>query len=123
MNTPAVLLLLQSTLAERSWFSQLLHGQHERHIPVWILQRRQVYIQINFITIIAGFRVAVSVNYSTSVFNFTLICTHYYIGFDKPTLAAVSNTVSLKNPNEPLHGHLALTNNIAEMVYVTVIAL
>lgn len=40
------------------------------------------------------------------------------LGFDTPTLATVSNIVSFKNLNEPLHGHLALTNNVAEMVYV-----
>ena len=34
-------------------------------------------------------------------------------------MAAVSNIVTFVNPNEPLHGHLALTNNINEMVYVT----
>ena len=37
-------------------------------------------------------------------------------GFDNPTLAAVSNIVTFANPNEPLHGHLALTNNVNEMV-------
>ena len=42
----------------------------------------------------------------------------HFVGFDNPTLAAVSNIVSFKNPNEPLHGHLALTNDITEMVYV-----
>ena len=41
-------------------------------------------------------------------------------GFDNPTLAAVSNIVSFKNPNEPLHGHLALTNDVTEMVYVII---
>ncbi|XP_064383549.1 uncharacterized protein LOC135332138 [Halichondria panicea] len=41
-------------------------------------------------------------------------------GFENPTLAAVSNVVTLEYPNEPLHGHLALTNNIAEMVLMWV---
>ena len=36
-------------------------------------------------------------------------------GFDNPVLAAVSNAVTFKNPNEPLHGHLALTGNPTEM--------
>ncbi|XP_064405797.1 uncharacterized protein LOC135350876 [Halichondria panicea] len=41
-------------------------------------------------------------------------------GFDKPTMAAVSKPISFKNPNEPLHGHLALTNDITEMVLMWV---
>lgn len=38
------------------------------------------------------------------------------LGFDNPVLAAVSNTVTFKNPNEPLHGHLALTGDPTEMM-------
>ena len=38
-----------------------------------------------------------------------------FLGFDNPVLAAVSNAVTFKNPNEPLHGHLALTGNPTEM--------
>jgi len=37
-------------------------------------------------------------------------------GFDNPVLAAVSNTVTFKNPNEPLHGHLTLTGDPTEMM-------
>ena len=40
-----------------------------------------------------------------------------FLGFDSPVLAAVSNAVTFKNPNEPLHGHLALTGNPTEMRY------
>ena len=40
-----------------------------------------------------------------------------FLGFDNPVLAAVSNAVTFKNPNEPLHGHLALTGNPTEMRY------
>ena len=40
------------------------------------------------------------------------------VGFSSPVLATVSGVVTFKNPNEPLHGHLALTHNISEMMYV-----
>ena len=30
-------------------------------------------------------------------------------------MAAQSNAVTFANPNEPLHGHLALTNDTSEM--------
>ena len=40
-----------------------------------------------------------------------------FLGFDNPVLAAVSNAVTFKDPNEPLHGHLALTGNPTEMRY------
>lgn len=38
------------------------------------------------------------------------------IGFENPIMAAVSNVVTFSNPNEPLHGHLALTGNETEMM-------
>ena len=38
------------------------------------------------------------------------------IGFETPIMVAVSEVVSFKNPNEPLHGHLALTGNETEML-------
>jgi hypothetical protein len=41
-----------------------------------------------------------------------------WAGFDNPVLAAVSDAITFKNPNEPLQGHLALTHNISEMMYV-----
>ena len=51
--------------------------------------------------------------YSTSTMLIALAL--LFLGFDNPVLAAVSNAVMFKNPNEPLHGHLALTGDPTEM--------
>lgn len=37
-------------------------------------------------------------------------------GFNNPVLSAVSNTLTFKNPNEPLQGHLSLTHNQSQMI-------
>ena len=42
----------------------------------------------------------------------------YSPGLDDATLVAVSSTVTFKNYNQPLQGHLALTDDPTEMVYV-----
>ena len=39
-----------------------------------------------------------------------------HIGFNNPVLSAVSNTLTFKNPNEPLQGHLSLTHNQSQMM-------
>lgn len=39
-------------------------------------------------------------------------------GFDDPTLVAVSDNVSFKNYDVPLQGHLALSDDPTEMMYV-----
>ena len=33
-------------------------------------------------------------------------------------LVVVSDVITFKNPNEPLQGHLVLTHDISEMMYV-----
>jgi len=39
-----------------------------------------------------------------------------HLGFEYPTLVAVSNVVRFQNWNEPLQAHLALTGDPTEMV-------
>ena len=46
---------------------------------------------------------------------FTTVCI-LTIGLDDATLVAVSDTVTFKNYDEPLQGHLALTGDPTEMV-------
>ena len=82
----------------------------------------EVYIELDFLEEvcvdnyllfpICGHTVSTLV-YSTSTMLIALAL--LFLGFDNPVLAAVSNAVTFKNPNEPLHGHLALTGNPTEM--------
>lgn len=75
----------------------------------------EVYIELDFLEEVCVDNSCCTLLLVYSASTMLIALALLFLGFDNPVLAAVSNAVTFKNPNEPLHGHLALTDNPTEM--------